>query len=131
MKRRINRNLAILCAMALTTSVVVGFAGISQATPSANCTGPSVSATPTPAGTPLLLAGTKISWATDCTGNTTSLPVGISVKDPAGNLVTRIASATSGTGNLSSSQDLYLPVQGGYEVCVELPTKTECVKTPG
>lgn len=127
MKRR---NLAILCTMALTTSVVVGLAGISQATPSAGCTGPEVSATKTNAGDPLLLAGTHIRWATTCTGNTTSLPVGISVKDPTGNLVTKIASALEGTGNLSSSQDLYLPVQGGYEICVELPGNTKCVITP-
>lgn len=126
MKRR---NLAILCTMALTTSVVVGFSSISQATPTANCSVAELTATPTAAGDPLLLAGTHISWGTDCTGNTTSLPTGLSVKDPAGNLVTRIAQTLGGTGNLSASQNIYIPVQGGYEICVELPGDVECVKT--
>lgn len=128
MKRKINRNLAILCAMALTTSVVVGFSGISQAAPSAGCEIVSLSADPTPAGSPLLLAGTHISFGTDCVGNTQSLPAGLTVKDPAGNLIAKIASAVEGTGNLSNSQNIYVPVQGGYEVCVEVPGDLQCVK---
>lgn len=128
MKLTVHRNLAILCAMVLTTSVVVGLSGISQAAPHADCQVVSLSADPTPAGDPLLLAGTHISFGTTCVGNTQQLPAGITVKDPAGNLIAKIASALEGTGNLSNSQNIYIPVQGGYEVCVEVPGDVQCVK---
>lgn len=127
MKRRIRRSLAVLVGMALMTSVVVGLTGISQANPDANCDVDDLTATPTDAGNPLLLAGTHISFGTDCVGKTTSLPLGLTVKDPAGNLVSKIASVLEGTGNLSSSQNIFVPVQTGYEVCVEVPGTTQCV----
>lgn len=128
MERKIHRNLAVLCALALTTSVLVAFSGSSHAAPAANCEVVSLSADPTPAGSPLLLAGTHISFGSTCVGNTQELPAGISVKDPAGNLIAKIASQLTGTGNLSNSQNIYIPVQGGYEVCVEVPGDVQCVK---
>lgn len=127
MKRSTYRNLGILCTMALTISLVVGLTGISQAVPAADCTVISLSAEPTPAGSPLLLAGTHISFGADCVGNTESLPFGVEVRDPAKNLIAKIASELSGTGNLSSTENIFLPVQGGYEICVEVPGARECV----
>lgn len=131
MKRR---NLAILCTMALTMSVVVGFSTISQAgTPSAGCTVAELTAQKTDPkdpvtgeGGPLAVAGTHISWSAECLGNTTELPAILEVYDlsPNGGLLAEISSTLSGSGDLSASNDVYVPVQvpTGYEVCLTIAT---------
>lgn len=128
MKRR---NLAILCSMALTMSVVAGFTNISQAAPAANCSVAELTAEPTPPsaqGGPLLVAGTHVSWGANCVGNTTELPAALEIFDPYGNLLAEVSSTLSGTGNLASSNDILVPVQTGHSVCLTLPTDRHCVK---
>lgn len=118
----IRRMLVLFVGMALTGAALVG-ATVSQAQVPCTVDGPT--SEHTAAGDPLVLPGTKISFKSLCTGQR-EVPFEVTIDDGSGNLLFKAAGLTTQSGNVASTNDIFVPVRGA-RVCVTLGGTKHCV----